>query len=84
MNDTKHNLSICINHFEANREIFVESHHKMFVVICNSEVVGLFDDVGTAYKEAKAVCGEKTFLVRQCLTLDEEKANSPVFHSRVA
>ena len=79
-----HDLSDCIKHFNENRFEFVDEHYKMFVVICDKEVIGFYDDVGSAYADAKNACGQKSFLVRQCLTVDEEKANAPVFRSRVA
>ena len=78
-----HDLSACIEYFNENRTEFVTNHHRMFVAICNRQVLGFYEDVQSAYMAAKARCDQNPFLVRQCLTVDEETASAPVFHSRV-
>ena len=79
-----HDLSASIKHFHENRQMFVDKHHKMFVAICETEVIGFYEDVESVYMVAKNACGQKPFLVRHCLTIDAGKAGTPVFHSRVA
>ena len=81
---SSHDLSDNIEHFNKNRQEFVDKHHKMFVAICGRKVIGFYKDVESAYMAAKNTCNQKPFLVRQCLTTDEEQARAPVFHSRVA
>ncbi len=79
-----YDLSDCIKYFDENRQVFVDKHHKMFVAICDDRVIDFYNDVESAYMAAKNACNQKPFLVRQCLTVDEEKAGAPVFRSRVA
>jgi len=77
-------LEGCIAFFEANRDQFVNDHHWQFVVVLDNRVVGFFDSDGDAYSAGKSAAGDNAFLLRQCLTADEEKSNAPVFRSRVA
>ena len=77
-------LDVCIAFFEANRDQFVNDHHRQFVVVLDNRVVGFYDSDGDAYAAGKAAAGDNAFLLRQCLTAEEEKANAPVFRSRVA
>lgn len=77
-------LEKSIKAFKEKQHEFVETNHGKFVLIYNGEVIGFYENVGSAYMEGKSMYEQEPFLVRQCLTVDEEKNNEPVFHSRVA
>ena len=84
MSDHLDKLRKYIEFFNEHREEFLKEHHQQFVVIFDSQVIGFFDSEQAAYAAGKSEYGNSTFLLRQCLTLDEEKSKRPVFHSRVA
>ena len=75
-------LDTQIAYFEEHRDEFVSKHHHEFVVIYNETPLGFYTSRMDAYTAAKKACPPGEFLLRQCLTPEEEP--SRVFYSRVA
>ncbi len=80
----KQPLEKSIKTFRERQQEFADNHYEMYVVIYEGEVMGFYEDIGSAYMAGKEKYDQEPFLVKQCLTVDEEKNNEPVFHSRVA
>ena len=74
-------LEKSIDYYEKNRAKFVKEHHHEFIVIFGENVEGFYPDVQTAFLEAKKKYPDGGFLLRECITLEEEP--EIVFHSRV-
>ncbi len=76
-------LSKQIEYFKEHQEEFASQHYRKFVLIYDRSEVGFYDTGGEAYEEAiESQFESGTFLIRQCLRLDEETA--AIFHSRVS
>ena len=75
-------LQRAISHFRQHQEEFAAEHHGEFVVIYENKVEGFFGDAVEAYTKAKERYPSGGFLLRECLTSDEEVP--AIFRSRVA
>ena len=71
-----------LSYFRDHQEQFAKEHTGQFVLICNQTVEGFYGDEIEAYVAAKRKFQDGTFLLRQCIRKEEEKA--AIFRSRVA
>lgn len=72
-----------MEYFEARQLELAKAHHGEYVLIQDTGIVGFYPTVGDAYwyavDEAKLTPGK--FLIRECVTPDEEQP--AIFYSRV-
>ena len=71
-----------LSYFRDHQEEFAKEHTGQFVLIYSQNVEGFYDDEIEAYVAAKRKFPEGTFLLRQCIRKEEEKA--AIFRSRIA
>lgn len=69
--------------YRARQAEYAREHHSEYILISKDDgVVGFYESPLAAYNVAKEMGYQpETFLIRECLTTDEEKPD--VFHSRV-
>ena len=75
-------LKKSIEYFEAHRGELVQSNHEDYVAIADGKIIGFFPDVESAYFEAIKTAKPGDFLLRKCLTKEEEPKK--VLRSRAA
>ena len=66
-------LDKSLEHFKKHQKDFAEKHHGEFVLIKDTNIIGFFSDITSAYTKAinkKLESG--TFLIRECKREDEE------------
>ena len=71
-----------IEFYKKRQDELALNHHGKIVLICNESVVDLYKSEGEAHADAlKRDYVPGTFLIRECLKLEEEPIAQ--FHSRV-
>ncbi len=65
-----------------NQNDLVKKYNGKIIVIKDCEVIGTFDEIGTAVEETSKTYDMGTFLVQKCSSGEEDY--TAVFHSRVA
>ncbi len=69
-------------YFKEHQSQFAKEHHGKFVLIHEEFVDGFFEVELEAYTVAKKKYAAGSFLIRPCLSSEEE--TTQMFHSRVA
>lgn len=69
-------------YYLANQDELVTKHNGKYLVIKDSEVIGVFDDIKTAIETTSKTHLIGTFLVQKCTSGDTD--HTVTFHSRVA
>ena len=65
--------------FEAKRADLLLHNEGKFVLVKGSQVIGIYDDQGDAYKEGLSKFGNQPFLIRQ-ITRQDPVQNVPALH----
>jgi hypothetical protein len=73
-------LGTQIAYFEINRMTLAKENHGKFVLIHDESIAGFYKSELDAYTVAKQNYEAGSFLIRKCLTPEEETPQ--VFHSR--
>ncbi|MDR2542303.1 MAG: DUF5678 domain-containing protein [Treponema sp.] len=65
--------------YNTNKEQLREKYHGKHVVIAGEQVIGIYDDAGTAYKETAKTIPPGSFMIREIPenTEDEVQYLSP-------
>lgn len=67
-------------YYQKHQETFLKQYKGKVLVIKEENIVGIFDDEVTAYKDSVAKYKLGTFLIQKCVP---EKETIQTFHSRV-
>ncbi len=67
------------NFYNKNQKGFLAKYNNKVLVIKDENIVGIYDDEATAYKESISRYKLGTFLIQRCIP---EKETHQTFHSR--
>lgn len=71
--------------FDTNREKIIKGHHGKIALIHNNSVEGYFDSFSDALDVAESAgLEDESYVVQECITIDEELAQSVFLGYRIA